>query len=228
MTDAKANLKEREQAVENLVKPLQDKIETLEKARIDSAAALRQHIETLVKPNNALSEQTHSLSSALTHRPQVRGQWGEMQVERALELSGLTKGIHYETQKADNQGQRPDFIIHIPHNPNIILDSKVSLNAYMEGAKAKSDEDRNNCLERHAQAMKKHNSNLASKNYQNNLPSSVDFVVMVVPGFVLSPAIERDSGLLERARSGSDCCLLYFGCFAAVCGDGVAGADCCR
>ena len=199
MHNAGAMLKEREQAVEKLVKPLSDKIETLEKGRVDSAAALRQQIETLVKANNTLSEQTQTLSSALTHRPQVRGQWGEMQVERVLELSGLAKGLHYETQASDQQGGRTDFIVHMPHKRDIILDSKVSLNAYLESQNAESDEARDTALVRHARAMRGHADDLAKKEYWQSLPDTADFVVMVVPEFALPPAVERDPDLLDRA-----------------------------
>lgn len=199
MENADANLKEREAAVEKLVKPLSDKIETLEKGRVDSAAALRQQIDTLVKANNTLSEQTQTLSSALTHRPQIRGQWGEMQVERVLELSGLTKGLHYETQASDQQGGRTDFIVHMPHKRDIILDSKVSLNAYLESQNTESDEARDTALARHARSMRSHADDLAKKEYWQSLPDTADFVVMVVPEFALPPAVERDPDLLDRA-----------------------------
>ena len=199
MENADANLKEREAAVEKLVKPLSDKIETLEKGRVDSAAALREQINTLVKANNTLSEQTQTLSSALTHRPQIRGQWGEMQVERVLELSGLTKGLHYETQASDQQGGRTDFIVHMPHKRDIILDSKVSLNAYLESQNTESDEARDTALTRHARSMRNHADDLAKKEYWQSLPDTADFVVMVVPEFALPPAVERDPDLLDRA-----------------------------
>ena len=126
------------------------------------------------------------LSSALTYHPQVRGQWSEMQVERVLELSGLTKGQHgYETQ----------FIVHMPHKLDIILDSKVPLTA----DNAETDKEREDRLQRHASAVKKHALNLASKGYQRGLLDSADFVAMVVPEFVLPPALERDPNLLDRA-----------------------------
>ena len=199
LATADQTLKEREKAVRELVKPLSDKIETLEKGRVDSAAALRQQIDTLVKANNTLSEQTQTLSSALTHRPQVRGQWGEMQVERVLELSGLTKGLHYETQASDQQGGRTDFIVHMPHKRDIILDSKVSLNAYLESQNTESDEARDTALTRHTRSMRNHADGLAKKEYWQSLPDTADFVVMVVPEFALPPAVERDPDLLDRA-----------------------------
>lgn len=200
MHNAGAMLKEREQAVEKLVKPLSEKIEALDKARVDSASALTKHINILVEMNNTLSKETHNLSSALTYHPQVRGQWGEMQVERVLELSGLTKGRHgYETQVSDQRGGHTDFIVHMPHKRDIILDSKVPLNAYIDANNAETNKEREDCLQRHASAVKKHASNLAKKGYWQSLPDTADFVVMVVPEFALPPALERDDKLLDRA-----------------------------
>ena len=199
MDNAGASLKEREAAVEKLVKPLSDKIETLEKGRVDSAAALRQHIETLVKANNTLSEQTQMLSSALTRRPQVRGQWGEMQVERVLELSGLVKGENYKTQASDQQGGRIDFIVHLPNDRCIILDSKVTTKHLMEAQKAKSDDDRTAALNSHAESIKKQANELAAKEYWKSFSKTPDFVVMVVHDSVLPVALERDPDLMYRA-----------------------------
>ncbi len=198
MESADASLRQREQAVEKLVKPLSEKIDSLEKARSESTGELRQHIESLLKSNNVLTSETRSLSSALS-KPQVRGQWGEMQVERALELSGLTKGIHYKTQTSDQQGGRTDFIVHMPHDRDIIIDSKVSLVGYLDAESATSDDERERHLARHTRHMRNHADSLASKEYQRGLPNSADFVVMVVPEFALPPAVERDPGLLDRA-----------------------------
>lgn len=123
-----------------------------------------------------------------------------MQVERVLELSGLTKGQHgYETQVSDQRGGHTDFIVHMPHKRDIILDSKVPLNAYMKANNAETDKEREDCLQRHASAVKKHALNLASKGYQQGLPDSADFVAMVVPEFALPPALERDPDLIVRA-----------------------------
>ncbi len=91
-SNAEESLKAREEAVAQLVKPLSEKIEKLDRARVDSAVALREQIATLTQANKDLTSETNKLSSALTKGPQARGRWGEMQVERALELSGLTKG----------------------------------------------------------------------------------------------------------------------------------------
>ncbi len=179
-----------ERATETL-KPLSQKVDKLDREWATTSGAFKQQIESL-------ATETRTLSTALT-RPQARGQWGEMQVERALELSGLVKGIHYETQTSDNQGGRTDFIVHMPHRRDIILDSKVSLVALIDAQDTTDENERANHLDRHARHMQDHADSLASKEYWSQLPDSADFVVMVVPEFALPPAVERRPNLIDRA-----------------------------
>ena len=200
MDIADASLKERESAIQKLVDPLSKRLGELDQAVAKSSGALKQQIETLVKTNNEVASETRSLSNALS-RPQVRGQWGEMQVERALELSGLQKGIHYFTQTPDQQGGRTDFIVHLPNKREIILDSKVSLSAYLEADAVSDDSERDQHLQRHARHVRQHADSLAKKEYWNSLPDTADFVVMVVPEFALPPAVEREPRLLDHALS---------------------------
>ena len=179
-----------ERATETL-KPLSQKVDKLDREWATTSGAFKQQIESL-------ATETRTLSTALT-RPQARGQWGEMQVERALELSGLVKGIHYDTQTSDNQGGRTDFIVHMPHRRDIILDSKVSLIALIEAQDTTDDGERSAHLDRHARHMQEHADSLAGKEYWSQLPDSADFVVMVVPEFALPPAVERRPNLIDRA-----------------------------
>ncbi len=173
------------------LKPLSDKVEKLDREWVNTSGAFKQQVESL-------ANETRTLSTALT-RPQARGQWGEMQVERALALSGLDKGIHYETQTSDNQGGRTDFIVHMPHRRDIILDSKVSLVALIEAQDTTDENQRVQHLNRHARHMQDHADTLAGKEYWSQLPDSADFVVMVVPEFALPPAVERRPNLIDRA-----------------------------
>ena len=198
MDTAKETLEERERAVEQMVKPLAEKIDTLDKSRVESAASLKEQIELMVRSNDQVANEARSLSSALS-KPQVRGAWGEMQVERVLELAGLQKGIHYTTQDSDQKGGRTDFIVHLPHDRDIILDSKVVLSALQEAGEAKTDDVHAEKLKRHAVQMRSYAENLGSKEYWSNLPETADFVVMVVPEFALAPAVEREPALIERA-----------------------------
>lgn len=200
-SSAEEVLKAREEAVARLVKPLSERIEELDRARADSAGALRQQIATLTQANKDLVSETNKLSSALTKGPRTRGRWGEMQVERALEFSGLTKGIHYTVQDSDQQGGRTDFIVHLPHERDIIIDSKVSLVAYLDAEDAIDDDERAAHLVRHARSMKDHVDDLAKKEYWQNLPLTPDFVVMAIPDFALPPAIQHDPNLIDHALS---------------------------
>ncbi len=179
-----------ERATETL-KPLSQKVDKLDREWATTSGAFKQQIQSL-------ANETRTLSTALT-RPQARGQWGEMQVERALELSGLVKGIHYDTQTPDNQGGRTDFIVHMPHRRDIILDSKVSLVALIEAQDTTDEAERARHLNDHARHMQNHADSLASKEYWSQLPDSADFVVMVVPEFALPPAVERRPNLIDRA-----------------------------
>ena len=173
------------------LKPLSDKVEKLDREWVNTSGAFKQQIESL-------ATETRTLSTALT-KPQARGQWGEMQVERALELSGLVKEIHYEVQAPDNQGGRTDFIVHMPHRRDIILDSKVSLTAIVDAQDTADETLRRQHLDRHARLMQEHADSLASKEYWSQLPDSADFVVMVVPEFALPPAVERRPNLIDHA-----------------------------
>ena len=198
-SNAEESLKAREEAVDKLVKPLSEKIKELDRARVDSARALHEQITVLTQANRDLASEANKLSSALTKEPRTRGTWGEMQVERALELSGLTKGIHYTAQVSDQQGGLTDFIVHLSHERDIIIDSKVSMVAYLDAENATDDEERTSHLVRHAKSMKDHVDNLAKKEYWQNLPLTPDFVVMAIPDFALLPAMQNDPNLIDYA-----------------------------
>ena len=188
-----------EESVNRLVEPLSEKIDTLDRLLAAREGALGQQIETLKQASDEVSSEAKKLSSALTQGPQVRGSWGEMQVKRALELSGLTEGIGYTVQDSDEQGGRTDFIVRLPNKRHIIIDSKVSLNAYRDAANAIDDEERTKHLENHAKSVRRHVDDLSKKEYWQNLPSTPDFVVMAVPDFALLPAVQQDPDLIEHA-----------------------------
>ena len=192
-------LKAREVAVEKLVKPLSERIESLDKARIDSSSALKEQIELLTRSKDQLSAQAERLSSALKFKPEVRGQWGEMQVESALQLGGLVKGKTYFAQQTIEDGLKPDFIVKMPHGRDLAIDSKVPLNAYLEAENADDVATRDAALDRHADAVREYARQLSSKAYHSQLPPSIDYTVMVVPEFAIAPAEQRDPDLIVRA-----------------------------
>ena len=179
-----------QRATETL-KPLSDKVGDLNREWVNTSGAFKQQIETLAK-------ETQTLSSAL-RKPQTKGGWAEIQVERVLYLSGLKKDIHYKTQITDKQGRRPDFTVYMPPDRNIILDSKVSLEALMEAQDTTDEKKRDQLLEKHARSMEKHFKDLANKEYPKNSPDAPDFVVMVVPEFAFLHAVERRPEIVEQA-----------------------------
>ena len=179
-------------AVNNLIKPLSEKISELDRARAQAEGSLSGEI-------TKLTSETNKLASALTKAPHVRGRWGEMLVERALELSGLTKGTHYTVQDADGAGGRTDFIVHLSNDRDIIIDSKVSLVAYYDAEGATNEEERTQFLESHAKAVRNQVTVLAGKEYQQTLPNTADFVVMAMPDFALPAAVQHDHDLIDYA-----------------------------
>ena len=208
LTSADENLKAREKAVAELVKPLSEKIETLDKAVARHSGDLGGQIKSVIQSNRGLEKETRQLRDALS-KPQVRGQWGEMQVERVLELCNLVKDMHYTTQDSDGKGGRTDFIVHMPHNRDIILDSKVPLTAYLEAEEAETPEDRERHLVRHAQLVRGHADDLSKKDYPQALKATADFVVMVLPEFALPPALSRYPDLLDRGLQGNVIIVTY-------------------
>ena len=208
LTSADENLKAREKAVAELVKPLSEKIETLDKAVARHSGDLGSQIKNVLQSYKGLELQTRQLRDALS-KPQVRGQWGEMQVERVLELCNLVKDMHYTTQDSDGKGGRTDFIVHMPHSRDIILDSKVPLTAYLEAEEAETPEDREKHLDRHAQLVRGHADDLSKKDYPQALKATADFVVMVLPEFALPPALSRYPDLLDRGLQGNVIIVTY-------------------
>ena len=199
--NAEESLKARQEAVEKLVKPLSEKIESLDKARAENAGEFRTQMLNLMQTNKELASEAQTLSNALK-RPDVRGRWGETQLERVLELSGLRKDIDFTVQDSfDSEGERirTDVIVHLPQDRTVILDSKVSLTALMEAFETDDDETRSAAIDRHVSQVKSHVDSLAKKEYWSVLASTPDMVVMVLPEFAFLPAIEREPGLTERA-----------------------------
>ena len=199
--NAEQSLKARQEAVEKLVKPLSEKIESLDKARAENAGEFRTQMLNLMQTNKELAGEAQTLSNALK-RPDVRGRWGETQLERVLELSGLQKDIDFTVQDSfDAEGERlrTDVIVHLPHERTVILDSKVSLSALMEAFETEDEDAKSQALDLHVAQVKTHIDSLAKKEYWSVLSSTPDMVVMVLPEFAFLPAIEREPGLTERA-----------------------------
>ncbi len=195
-----------------LLKPLGEKMTefrlTVENAHKQETAqhqVMKEKIGDLEKLNERLHDDATNLSRALTTNVKAQGSWGEQQLERLLELSGLQKGKEYSTQYSviTEGGQRvqPDLVLHLPEGKSIVLDSKVSLVAWTRYQSCESDEERAAELKDHIQSLRQHVKNLGEKRYAE-IPelNSLDFVLMFVPiESALIAALQADPELTEFA-----------------------------
>ena len=194
--------------VEHLVGPMRETLARVEQqlresdvARARSHAELAQQVEFTRRGAEQLREQTQSLVTAL-RRPEARGRWGEIQLRRVVELAGMAAHVDFDEQVIVEGGLRPDMVVRLAGGKNVIVDSKVSLAAYLEAASSADETVRDARLAAHARHLKAHVDQLASKAYWSALPETPEFVVMFVPGEAfLAPALDQDPGLLEHALS---------------------------
>ncbi len=145
---------------------------------------------------NDLIKNTKDISDVLTSS-QKRGQYSEITIERVLQMSGFEKGKHYNTQYATETG-RADFVVHLPDNRNIILDSKAPLDSLRKSVAAEDEADKSHYMDEHVKAVKGHIKQLSGKQYWKG-SESLECVILVMPEYALLPALERDSKLTEYA-----------------------------
>jgi DNA recombination protein RmuC len=210
-TLAAGELDKRRTAVEHLVSPLKETLSRVEAqlresdaARRSSHAALTEQVTIARESSDQLRTQTQSLVTAL-RRPEARGRWGEMQLRRVVELAGMSARCDFDEQVSiatDEGTQRPDLVVRLAGGKNIVVDSKVSLAAYLEAAEATDETVRDARIDAHARHLRQHVDQLASKAYWAALSPSPEFTVLFIPGEAfLAPALERDPSLLEHALS---------------------------
>ncbi|MBK9391210.1 MAG: DNA recombination protein RmuC [Bacteroidetes bacterium] len=201
-----------EKSVGDLLNPLKDKIKEFE-GKIDKVymdetrerISLKKELESIIKLNQQVSEDTHKLTNALKGDKKMLGDWGEVQLEMILEKAGLERDIHYRKQETikDDEGKnlRPDYIINLPDDKQLIVDSKVSLVAYERFFNADDENVKALALKQHLNDLLNHVRELSDKNYQKlygiNPP---DYVLMFVPiEPALSVAQREDSSLFDKA-----------------------------
>ncbi len=185
----------------------QGKVEEVYVQEGKDRSALAEQVKQLMGLNQKLSQDAHNLTQALKGQSKAQGNWGELILERVLETSGLTKGLHYEAQEShareDGSRAQPDVVIRLPEGRHLVVDSKVSLVAYDKYANAESDTERDLAVKRHLDSIRNHIKGLSGKNYQDLYQlKSLDFVIMFVPvepAFML--AISHDSELWQDAWS---------------------------
>jgi len=206
---AAGELEQRRSAVEHLVGPLNETLTKVEAqlresdaARRSSHAALAEQVSIARESSDQLRTQTQALVTAL-RRPEARGRWGEMQLRRVVELAGMIARCDFDEQVSvttDEGPQRPDLVVRLAGGKNIVVDSKVSLAAYLEAAEATDQAVRDTRLDAHARHLREHVDRLSAKAYWAALSPAPEFAVLFIPGEAfLAPALERDPGLLEYA-----------------------------
>lgn len=206
---AKGELEQKERAVENLVKPIRETLEKteqqmrlMENERKQAYGALHKHLETLTQTQQTLHSETRNLVQAL-RRPEVRGQWGEMTLKRLVELAGMVDHCDfYEQQQATStEGQsRPDMIVRMPDERELVVDAKTPLDAYLSAIEAPDDETRDKYLLQHARNVRARVRELSAKTYWAQFRRAPDFVVLFIPGEqFLGAALDVDRDLLEHA-----------------------------
>ncbi len=181
------------------------KVENVHEDNIASKSRLDEQFKNLFNLNKALSKDAQDLSAALKGNKKIVGDWGELQLSRALELSGLGEGIDFELQSnfkgEENNNLRPDAIVSLPQGRNVIIDAKVSLNDYVKYANAEDEESKDKYLKSHIKCLKNHIDELSSKEYQKLLKGvSLDYVIIFVPiESAYIDAVRKDNSLYEYA-----------------------------
>jgi DNA recombination protein RmuC len=204
---ARSDLDKRQVAIDALVSPVKasldkvdEKIAALEKSREHAYGEMRQQFTQMAEVQTQLRDETSNLVKAL-RQPHVRGRWGEIQLRRVVEMAGMMLHCDFvEQQSADGEDGklRPDLIVKLPGNRQIVVDSKAPISAYMEAHEATTDELRKAKVQLHAQLVRRHLEALAKKSYWDQFQPTPEVVVMFIPGEAFySAALEADPDLLD-------------------------------
>ena len=189
--------------VHQRLKSYEEHVTALEAKRVDSFGQLTGLIESMRLGQEAVRAEAARLGNSLTNAPKARGRWGERALQNVLEQCGLSQhtDFHLEQSIDTEDGRlRPDAIINVPGQKKLVIDAKVSLNAYQEAFEADTDEARSKALDAHAKSMRNHVQQLSAKSYQSQFEDTPDYVVMFVPGeHFVAAALEHDPQLWDFA-----------------------------
>ena len=198
----KLQLGHHKEAIANLLNPLSEKIKLIDKERIETFAKLKSELQHVTNSNEKLKSETGNLVNAL-RRPEVRGRWGEITLRRVVELAGMTIHIDFDEQQSvtlESGRKRPDMVVHLPEDREVVVDSKVSLDAYLSAYEEVDGIKREELLKRHSKAMRNHVTELSQKTYWEEFSEGIEFVVMFVPNDAfLEAAFQYDANLMDYA-----------------------------
>lgn len=207
LAEAKGDLGKRQEAIRGLVKPLSESLKQfdehvreLEKSREGAYSGIEEQLKSLTESQQQLNRETGNLVNAL-RTPQIRGRWGELTMKRVVELAGMSEHCDFTEQlsvQSEDGRIKPDMIVHLPSDREIVVDAKVSLDAYLNALSAGNEEEKNSYLSNHARQIRTHMKKLGSKAYWNQLDKTPEFVVMFIPGeSFFATAAHHDHSLIE-------------------------------
>jgi len=211
---AEARFKESEATGEAKIKALlnpvgerlqkyEQQVETLEKQRVDAFGQLNGLIQSMREGQEQVRREAQRLGNSLTNAPKARGRWGERALQNLLEQCGLAQHTDFMMEQSvdtDEGRLRPDAIINVPGQKKLVIDSKVSLNAYQAAFEADEDGERKRHLELHAKSMRNHVQTLSAKSYQSQFEEAPDYVIMFIPGeHFVTAALDADPTLWDFA-----------------------------
>jgi DNA recombination protein RmuC len=205
----KGDLDNRTQSIEQLLAPLRDQLRRYEEGlrnlefdRQHAYAGLVQQVKQLNESQDRLQSETRNLVTAL-RAPATRGRWGEIQLRRVMEISGMIEHCDFDEQvtlNTDGGRLRPDVVVHLAGGRNVIVDAKVPLQAFLEAVEATDEMSRKTHLIGHARQLRAHVDSLAKKGYSQELDFTPEYVIAFIPGDpLLTAAMEQDPSILEHA-----------------------------
>ena len=189
--------------VDQRLKSYEEQVTALEKQRVEGFSQLAGVIEQVRQGQEEVKREAARLGNSLTNAPKARGRWGERALQNVLEQCGLSQHTDFQLEQSMNTEEgrlRPDAIVRVPGQKVLVIDAKVSLNAYQAAFEANDDETRKRHLDAHARSMRGHVQTLGAKSYQSQFAEAPDYVVMFVPGeHFVSAALEHDPELWDFA-----------------------------
>jgi DNA recombination protein RmuC len=209
--EAKSELEKRQMAMEQLVRPLKDQLQrvdqqllALNKERHESQGMLAERMRQLAEANEKLRSETGALVTAL-RKPNTRGQWGQMQLRKVVELAGMVRHCDFNEQASfagDEQTMRPDMVVNLPGGKHVVVDAKAPLQGVLDAYEAPDEQTRTDAMQAHARLLRRHVKQLADKAYWDGMESAPDFVVLFLPGeHLYGAALDADPSLIEDAMS---------------------------